>query len=95
MKARKTAADLARKLQEARDIEATETMLDEAELRVATHLERQILVEQARNPGLLNQAQVEGVKLVESDGESIWSGMPDMLVRMIVAVRIQKFVDKS
>ena len=95
MKGRQTAAKIARQLAEARDFEATENILNEAQQRTNINMLRQILTEEGRTPGLLNEAQVESVSIAESGAESIWSGMPDMLVRMIVAVRIQQFVDKS
>ena len=102
MEGRRTAAQIARELAElrdkgqaARDIEATENMLSEAQRRTDINMLRQILTEEATNPGLLNEAQVESVSMVESGAESIWSGMSDMLVRVIVAVRMQRFVDKS
>ena len=102
MEGRRTAAQIARELAELRDkgqaagdIEATENMLSEAQQRIDTNMIRQILTEEATNPGLLNEAQVESVSMIESGAESIWSGIPDMPVRFFVAVRMQRFVDKS
>ena len=102
MEGRQTAAKIARELaeardkgQEAREFQSAENMLDEAQRRTDLNMIRTILTEEGRNPGLLSEAQVESVSMAESGAESIWSGMPDMLVRMIVAVRIQQFVDKS
>ena len=88
MKGRRTAAQIARELAElrdkgqaARDFKATENMLNEAERRTDMNMLRDILTEEGRNPGLLSEAQVESVSIAESGAESIWSGMPDMLVR--------------
>ena len=101
MKGRQTAAKLARELaeardkgQEVRDVEALDNLLEETQRRNDIHLLRHILTEQARNPGILTETQVEDVEMAESGGESIWSGEP-LTVRMIVAVRIQIFVDMS
>ena len=95
VKGHHTAAKIARDLAEARDFKATENMLNEAQQRTNINMLREILMEEGRNPGLLSEAQVESISSAESGVESIWSGIPDMLVRMIVAVRIQQFVDKS
>ena len=102
MEGRRTAAQIARELAElrdkgqaARDIQATEDMLSEAQRRVDINMLRQILTEEATNPGLLSEAQVESVSMIESGAESIWGGVSDMLVSVFVAVRMQRFVDKS
>ena len=92
---RQTAAKIVQDLAEVRDFKAKETMLDEAERRSNINWLRQILTEQARHPGLLSEPQVESVSVAESGTESIWSGMPDMLVRVLAAVRMQRIADKS
>ena len=68
-----SAASVARALKLARKTELLDKLTAKQQKWIR-HDERRILIEQARNPGILTTEQVDSIRALENSGESIWNG---------------------
>lgn len=85
-----SAASVARTLKMARKTELLEKLSAKQRDWVLQDV-RRILMEEARNPGILTTDQVDSIRALENSGESIWSGE----VSRIAAFGNEKSVDQA
>lgn len=83
------AASVARALKQAQRVE----LLDRITARQEawnTYIERRVLMEEGRNPGILTTDQVNKIRAVENGGESIWNSN----VRSLAALGTEKAINQ-
>ena len=81
------AASVARTLKQAQRVELLDKLTARQEAWNA-YIERRVLLEEGRNPGVLTTDQVNQIRAVENAGESIWNSK----VRSLAACGTEKAV---